>query len=130
MTQQPQRALQALLASTPYVAYTYAYPHKTAYRRFPQPLSLVDLWAGEQRDALSLYIHVPFCEMRCGFCNLFTTVNPAQSLESGYLEALEREAVQTREALGKFRVARFALGGGTPTYLSLEELARLFEIAE
>lgn len=130
MIQKPTVSLAEMLAGAPYVSYTYSYPHKTAYRHFPEPLRLADLWANEQRDALSLYIHVPFCEMRCGFCNLFTTVNPAQSLESGYLEALEREAVQTREALGEFRVARFALGGGTPTYLSLEELARLFEIAE
>ena len=34
------------------------------------------LWAGERRDALFLYIHVPFCGMRCGFCNLFTTARP------------------------------------------------------
>ncbi|MBA2286278.1 MAG: STM4012 family radical SAM protein [Ktedonobacteraceae bacterium] len=123
-------ALAEMLATTPYVAYTYSYPHKTTYRRFPEPLRLADLWASEQRDALSLYIHVPFCEMRCGFCNLFTTINPAQSLETGYLEALQMEAECVREALGKFSVTRFAIGGGTPTYLSLEELARLFEVAE
>ncbi|MEO6889917.1 MAG: STM4012 family radical SAM protein, partial [Ktedonobacteraceae bacterium] len=47
-----------------------------------------------------------------------------------YLEALQREAECVREALGTFSVTRFAIGGGTPTYLSLEELARLFEVAE
>lgn len=130
MTQQHLPSLKEMLETTPYVAYTYSYPHKTAYRRFPAPLPLADLWASEQRDTLSLYIHVPFCEMRCGFCNLFTTVNPAQSLETGYLEALRREAERVQEALGQFRIKRFAIGGGTPTYLSLEELARLFDMAE
>ena len=49
---------------------------ETAYRPLnPQP-SLADVWADERRDALFLYLHVPFCEMRCGFCNLFTRANP------------------------------------------------------
>ncbi len=130
MTQKQLPSLADMLKATPYVAYTYSYPHKTAYRRFPEPLPLADLWANEQRDALSLYMHVPFCEMRCGFCNLFTTVNPVQSLETSYLETLYREAERTREVLGEFRMARFAIGGGTPTYLSLEELDRLFGMAE
>lgn len=130
MTTTCTRSIEEMLADTPYVSYTYSYPHKTAYRRFPRPLPLAELWAGERRDDLALYMHIPFCEMRCGFCNLFTTVNPSQSLENGYLEALSREAEQTREALGTCRVTRFALGGGTPTYLSVEELERLFEIAE
>ncbi|MEO6892547.1 MAG: coproporphyrinogen III oxidase family protein, partial [Ktedonobacteraceae bacterium] len=75
MTQTHLPALAEMLETTPYVAYTYSYPHKTTYRRFPEPLRLADLWVSEQRDTLSLYIHVPFCEMRCGFCNLFTTIN-------------------------------------------------------
>ncbi len=130
MTQKQLPSLADMLKATPYVAYTYSYPHKTAYRRFPEPLPLADLWANEQRDVLSLYMHVPFCEMRCGFCNLFTTVNPTQSLETSYLETLYREAQRTREALGEFRMASFAIGGGTPTYLSLEELDRLFGMAK
>src|SRR5258708_25566188 len=81
------------------------------------------------RDVLLYCMQVPFCEMRCGFCNLFTTVNPTQSLETSYLETLYREAQRTREALGEFRMASFAIGGGTPTYLSLEELDRLFVMA-
>src|SRR5204863_10150177 len=48
---------------------------------------------------------------------------------SGYLDAIERQAEALREALGPgARFARLALGGGTPTFLSLAELARLFEI--
>ncbi|HVU69933.1 MAG TPA: STM4012 family radical SAM protein [Ktedonobacteraceae bacterium] len=124
------RSLEEILAETPYAGYTYSYPHKTAYRRFPEPLPLAELWASEKRDDLALYMHIPFCEMRCGFCNLFTIVNPGQSLETGYLAALRREAESAREALNTCRVTRLALGGGTPTYLSVEELTQLFAIAE
>lgn len=114
----------------PYRSYAYAYPHKTAYRRFERPIPLRDLWAQEQRDALFLYMHIPFCEMRCGFCNLFTTVNPAIDIERAYMDTLERQAAQVREALGQAQFARFAIGGGTPTYLPPADLHRLFDIAE
>src|SRR5215469_14538278 len=123
-------SLAEMLCATPYVSYTYAYPHKTAYRPFPEPLRLDALWAQEDRRALFLYMHVPFCEMRCGFCNLFTTVNPSASFTARYLDAIERQAHRVREALGNAAIARMALGGGTPTFLTTGELRRLFDIAE
>jgi oxygen-independent coproporphyrinogen-3 oxidase len=73
-----------------------------------------------------LYVHVPFCEMRCGFCNLFTTVNTDRALEDRYIDALERQA---RAVAGLFKTARFAqvtLGGGTPTWLTAAQLERVF----
>ncbi|MCG8612624.1 MAG: STM4012 family radical SAM protein [Pseudomonadales bacterium] len=122
-------SLQAYLDRQIYQAYSYSYPHKTAYRSFATPYALSDLWAGEKRDALFLYVHIPFCEMRCGFCNLFTLVRPNESLPERYLNTLERQARQTANWLGDAKFARFALGGGTPTYFSAKQLQRLFEIA-
>lgn len=118
----------------PYEAYVYAYPHKTAYRPLtPKPL-LSDVWRGEDRDALSFYTHVPFCDVRCGFCNLFTRTGAPGSLTEAYLDALERQAVAVRAALDESgpepRFANAAIGGGTPTYLNPDELGRLFDIAE
>src|SRR5207244_13642538 len=89
-----------------------------------------DLWADESRSGLLLYLHVPFCEMRCGFCNLFTQARPRAGVASVYLDALARQAGQVREALGAASFARLAVGGGTPTALDLPELERLFDLAE
>jgi oxygen-independent coproporphyrinogen-3 oxidase len=122
--------LANLLRGTPYLAYSYAYPHKTAYRRLPAPVPLRELWADQRRDALFLYLHIPFCEMRCGFCNLFTTANPQGDLPTAYLETLRRQAQRTAQALGPARFARLAIGGGTPTYLDANGLHTLFDIAE
>ena len=122
--------LADLLRGTPYLAYSYAYPHKTAYRRLPHPLPLRELWASQRRDALFLYLHIPFCEMRCGFCNLFTTANPRADLPKAYLDTLRREARRTAAALGPARFARLAIGGGTPTYLDVAGLHALFDIAQ
>jgi len=115
---------------SPYQSYVYAYPHKTAYRPIEPGIPLSELWSEEDKSALFLYFHIPFCEMRCGFCNLFTTVHPAKSLEVEYLDALERQAKQVRLALGSASFARLAIGGGTPTYLSPDELHRVFDLAE
>lgn len=119
------------LEDMPYAGYSYAYPHKTAYRPLnPKPL-LSDVWRGEDLRSLFLYVHVPFCEMRCGFCNLFTQVRGGEELTLAWLRTLEREAELVREALGPdARFVRFALGGGTPTQLPLELLARVLNLAE
>lgn len=110
-----------------YQGYTYAYPHKTSYRSF-SPISLKDVWAEEDKSQLFLYTHVPFCNMRCGFCNLFTTANPKQSITHAYLEAYARQVKATHQALGETaHFTRFALGGGTPTYFNAKELAFLFD---
>jgi oxygen-independent coproporphyrinogen III oxidase len=121
--------LHPVLTGTPYAGYVYAYPHKTAYRPFA-PRSLRDVWADEARSGLFLYVHVPFCTMRCGFCNLFTTANPKGDLVTFYLDALRRQAEVVRDAIPDAKFARFAIGGGTPTYLSEAELSELFDLAE
>ncbi|MEV4945279.1 STM4012 family radical SAM protein [Streptomyces sp. NPDC053755] len=121
-------------APRPYQSYVYAYPHKTAYRPLPHPApSLAGLWADEPKDALSLYAHIPFCEVRCGFCNLFTRIGAPDELTTRYLDALDRQATAVREALGDGAPVRFAtaaFGGGTPTFLTAPELERLCDIAE
>ncbi|MFC8591974.1 STM4012 family radical SAM protein [Streptomyces atroolivaceus] len=124
-------------STRPYLSYVYAYPHKTAYRPLAghpagRPL-LSDLWAAERKDALSLYLHIPFCEVRCGFCNLFTRIGAPDELTTRYLDALDRQATAVRDALGDDEPVRFAaaaFGGGTPTFLTAGELERLCDIAE
>lgn len=119
-------------AVRPYQHYVYAYPHKTAYRPLSrEQASLRELWADEPKDALSLYFHIPFCEVRCGFCNLFTRIGAPDGLTTAYLDALERQAAAVREALGdRARFAGAAFGGGTPTFLTAAELERLCDLAE
>ncbi|MFF8532423.1 STM4012 family radical SAM protein [Streptomyces sp. NPDC015532] len=117
----------------PYQSYTYAYPHKTAYRPLVPRPALKDLWTGESRRSLSLYLHIPFCEIRCGFCNLFTRIGAPGDLTGRYLDAVRRQAAAMREALGDEETPRFAnaaFGGGTPTFLEAAELERLCDIAE
>ena len=94
------------LDASPYAGYLYAYPHKTAYRRLSPVVPLAPLWAGERRAALFLYLHVPFCEMRCGFCNLFTTVQPGAGLVDQTLDAIERQSATVASLIDPVRVAQ------------------------
>jgi oxygen-independent coproporphyrinogen III oxidase len=113
-----------------YQGYVCAYPHKTAYRPLVPPRPLADVWAAEPTDGLFLYVHVPFCTMRCGFCNLFTTPKPRDGLVALYLDALWRQAEVARAILPNGNFARFAIGGGTPTFLDEAGLETVFDIAE
>ncbi len=118
------------LFQNPYAGYAYSYPHKHAYRKFEQPIPLYDLWKAEPKDALFLYIHIPFCEMRCGFCNLFTVANPKGNLEEKYLNALKIQSKIVKSAIGDCKFAQIAVGGGTPTFLEMPALKQLFSIIQ
>lgn len=123
----------SILEGSRYQSYVYGYPHKTAYRRIEPALPLGPLWASERRDALFLYFHIPFCEQRCGFCNLFTQPVPEDDRVDAYLATLARQVHVVRRALdegGAFSIARAAIGGGTPTLLDAHQLDRLFSLVE
>jgi oxygen-independent coproporphyrinogen-3 oxidase len=68
-----------------------------------------------------LYVHLPFCAHRCGYCD-FVTATGRDELHGVYVDALLREL---REEHDGSPVETIFLGGGTPTYTALPELLRL-----
>ena len=75
---------------------------------------------------LSLYIHVPFCEHRCAYCGCAVIATRKREVAVTYLEYLEREIEMVATALGGRRtVVQYHWGGGTPTYFSVDQIARL-----
>ncbi|MFO0600596.1 MAG: STM4012 family radical SAM protein [Myxococcaceae bacterium] len=119
------------LTGSAYVQYQYGYPHKTAYRAFETPKKLSEVWAREDKSLLSLYMHVPFCEMRCGFCNLFTVAGPLEPVMERFVQTLEREARVVRQELGPdAKYSRVTIGGGTPSLLPPRLLSRVLDVAE
>jgi oxygen-independent coproporphyrinogen-3 oxidase len=73
---------------------------------------------------IGLYVHVPFCATKCGYCDFYSHV-PAPGAFGPLVDALlaELDAGLAREGL---RVETIFVGGGTPTLLPLVELERLF----
>ncbi|MBB4709807.1 coproporphyrinogen III oxidase [Xanthomonas arboricola] len=121
-------SLAELLRQPPYQAYSYSYPHKTSYRPLQPAVPLSQVWADEPRQALFLYLHIPFCSYRCGFCNLFALARPAAAQVEAYLLQMEQQLRATVQALGTHRFVRFAMGGGTPSYLTPPQLQRVFDM--
>lgn len=75
---------------------------------------------------LSLYVHLPFCESRCAYCGCAVVATRKREVAAIYLTYLERELAMLAAALGRRRhVVQYHWGGGTPTYLSPEQIARL-----
>lgn len=118
-----------LFAAAPYFGYSYAYPHKSAYRSLAPSIPLAEAWSKEATDSLFVYLHVPFCEFRCGFCNLFTLANADIGWVTRYLTQLRAEATAMADILPAARYSQVAIGGGTPTFLSESQLADLLSIA-
>lgn len=78
--------------------------------------------------ALSLYIHIPFCKSLCYYCacNKIITQKSHRAVE--YLNYLKREIAMQAALFDRTRTLRqLHLGGGTPTYLTREQLAELMD---
>jgi len=73
--------------------------------------------------ARHLYVHLPFCAHRCGYCD-FVTVVGRRSQHDAYVDALLAELELERELLAPDLETVF-LGGGTPTFTELRALERL-----
>ena len=74
-----------------------------------------------------LYVHVPFCAHRCGYCD-FVTVSHQPELHARYVDAVLRELELRAADTGEGSDHRFGtvfIGGGTPTLLEPAQLARL-----
>ena len=113
----------------PYLQYMYSYPHKTAYR----PLSdtrLSDYARYLAGAGHGLYLHIPFCQAKCGYCNLFSVTGQKEEAVDRYLDAVERQCEQYRKVLlpEKTTFSELVIGGGTPLLLSNRQLVRLFEM--
>ena len=72
-----------------------------------------------------LYVHLPFCAHRCGYCDFVTVVGREEQHRS-YVDALLAELALERDVLAEHLETTF-LGGGTPTFTAPNELARLLD---
>ena len=77
---------------------------------------------------LSLYVHVPFCESLCYYCACNKIITKHHERATTYLGYLERELDLHVQHLGRGQVvSQLHFGGGSPTFLSDEELHRLMQ---
>jgi oxygen-independent coproporphyrinogen-3 oxidase len=78
------------------------------------------------KPPLSLYIHIPFCESVCYYCACNKVITKHHDKAAEYLDVLTQEVALNTAVLGRGQaVSQLHLGGGTPTFLSDDELTRL-----
>ncbi len=83
---------------------------------------------GRMARPLSLYVHIPFCGTICFYCGCNKVVTRDRSKAQHYLGYLEREArLQGDLMRGGPKVDQLHLGGGTPTYLTPEQIGGLMQ---
>jgi len=81
--------------------------------------------------AFGIYVHVPFCAARCGYCD-FNTYTPSELAGSGaspdgWLSAIRQELDLAASVVGSRRVDTVFVGGGTPSLLGAPRLAEVLD---
>jgi oxygen-independent coproporphyrinogen III oxidase len=108
--------------------FTIQYPPRREYfqqhfKRAPgQEASEESLFSGHRE--MLLYLHVPFCEAKCHYCNFAVDTRSGNVVES-YVAALLNELSQKTGLLEDKIVHGIDIGGGTPTRLSISQLQRI-----
>ncbi len=80
---------------------------------------------------LGIYVHVPFCAARCGYCD-FNTYTPSELAGSGaspdgWAAAVRQELALARSVVGARPVDTVFVGGGTPSLLGADRLAAVLD---
>jgi len=90
--------------------------------------SLKQTFNQSKSEGISLYIHLPFCESLCTFCACHKHITKRHQVEDEYIEALLKEWMLYVDFLEeKPQIKEIHLGGGTPTFFSSENLAKLIK---
>jgi oxygen-independent coproporphyrinogen-3 oxidase len=82
-----------------------------------------------KQPPLSLYVHIPFCESLCYYCACNKIITQHKERAAEYLRYLRKEVELHTRHLGRGQaVSQLHLGGGTPTFMSDEELRQLMAL--
>ncbi|QWK20566.1 MAG: oxygen-independent coproporphyrinogen III oxidase [Hydrogenobacter thermophilus] len=85
------------------------------------------LESNERKRPLSLYFHIPFCESACWFCGCNVIISHRKDVSRRYLEYIYREMDMLKSYIDPSRsVVQLHWGGGTPNFLTSEEIRELF----
>jgi oxygen-independent coproporphyrinogen-3 oxidase len=80
---------------------------------------------------LSVYVHLPFCDTLCYYCACNKVITRDRSRSAKYINYLEKELALLAPLLGDARrICQLHWGGGTPTFLAREEMARLMRLVD
>lgn len=109
-----------------YTSYPTADRFSDAFDYGDYLLTVANVRARGARKPLSLYLHIPFCDTICYYCGCNKIVTKNRSKAATYLGYLKREIEMQGDLFsGMNQIEQLHFGGGTPTYLSDEQMADL-----
>jgi oxygen-independent coproporphyrinogen-3 oxidase len=115
--------------NTPGPRYT-SYPTVPYWQKTPptqenwQKLAADAFQISNEKEGISLYIHLPFCESLCTYCGCNTRITVNHAVETKYINAVLKEWEMYLATFGEQKpvIREIHLGGGTPTFFSPEHL--------
>lgn len=118
--------------------YNIAIPRYTSYPTVPYwdnnldeaawIIHLKNSFIKHNKDGISLYIHLPFCESLCTYCACNTRITVNHKVELPYIESVLKEwQLYLNQFDGKPLLKEIHLGGGTPTFFAPENLSFLMK---
>ena len=82
----------------------------------------------DSKEPLSIYIHIPFCTKRCGYCD-FNTFSGKESLIPLYFDSLQKEIIEISNRFQNSpNIKTLFFGGGTPSIVPIKEYQQLFSV--
>src|ERR1700756_1324758 len=105
-----------------------SYPPATHFTEEVSAAQLLETIRANNETArdLSLYFHIPFCRSLCWYCGCTTVITTQQGQSAQYLKYLEKETSLMGKLLNpKRKVVQLHFGGGTPTFLTPDEIRAL-----
>ncbi|CAH0527313.1 oxygen-independent coproporphyrinogen III oxidase [Vibrio hippocampi] len=114
--------------------YNYSGPRYTSYPTAVEfheayTISDYDMACAQYTDRpLSLYIHIPFCHKLCYYCGCNKVITRHAHKADEYLDIIEHEIRQRASLLQGRTVTQLHFGGGTPTFLTKQQISRLMAI--
>ncbi|MCC5827364.1 oxygen-independent coproporphyrinogen III oxidase [Alkalimonas sp.] len=110
--------------------------HGPRYTSYPTALALqapfdttiVQDTLQQSSGELSLYLHLPFCHQLCYYCGCNKVITRHQHKADRYLDALEQEMAMYQPLVAHRPIGQIHLGGGTPTFLTEQQLSRLMQM--
>ncbi len=75
----------------------------------------------------SIYIHIPFCVQKCGYCDFAVSLYKDRDGIRRYLDAIKKEMLRRLELLEALEAPSIYFGGGTPSLLQAEEVAEILD---
>lgn len=75
---------------------------------------------------LGLYIHIPFCKRKCGYCDFISYSNKNDFIEK-YIKELKQEINNRAESVSKYEITTIYIGGGTPSYIDSKYIVEILK---